>query len=160
MVKVVTVWLQAGFLKLILSLCFRTSGVFDCGWQYSWEGNIVVWAGVDLELRHLCVENRERLAISDDNILDHRGLFCWGASDSAMPQLARRWQHWVTGGGGFGSIYTSGQVTGSPQMWWFVLVHPSVFVFFLIVLKAAEQHSHFEQPELGTDVFTRSAVVL
>lgn len=60
------------------------------------------------------VENKEQMAISDDNILDHRGLH-WGASDSAKPQLAQKVAA-LSNRGGFGSIYTSGQVTGSPQM--------------------------------------------
>lgn len=70
------------------------------------------------------IKNREQLAISDDNILDHHRL-CWGTRDSAMPQLAQRWQHRAAEG--FGSIYTSGQITGSSQMWWFVLIPLGVF---------------------------------
>lgn len=127
MVKVVTVWLQAGFWNswFILSLCFRTSGIFECGLQYSRsEENIFVWAGVDLELRYLYGEQR---ATGHDNILDHHGLH-WGASDSAMPQLAQRWQHWLTEE--FGSIYSSGQGDWFSQMWWFVLVHLGVFWLF------------------------------
>lgn len=71
-------------------------------------------------------ENREQLANSDDNILDHHGLFCWGVSDSARPQLAQKVAA-LSNRERFGSIYTTGQVTGSPQMWRFVLIHPNVF---------------------------------
>lgn len=57
MVKVVTDWLQAGFLKLILSV-FQDKWSIRVWLTILWEGNIVVWAGVDLELRHLCREQR------------------------------------------------------------------------------------------------------
>lgn len=84
--------------------------------------------------------------------------FCWGASDSAMPQLARRWQHWVTGGGGFGSIYTSGQVTGSlPRC-----DDSSSFIHFfsdLCVSKLLNKHSHFEEPELGTKMSSHTPLL-
>lgn len=67
------------------------------------------------------VENREQMAISDDNILELH----WGASDSAKPQLAQKVAA-LSNRGGFGSIYTSGQVTGSPQTWLF-LIHLTMF---------------------------------
>ena len=111
------------------------------------EENNFVWAGVDLE-------RREQLAISDDNILDHIGL-SWGASDSAMPELAQGWQHWVTVKG-FGSIFTVAS--------WLVLHtcdHFSLFVqAFSDCIQSFQATQYLSEPELGTDVFTHSAVVL
>lgn len=54
------------------------------------EGNIFIWAGVNLE----CVdfaENREQLAIRDDNILDLHGISLrrqWQCNAPARPQVA------------------------------------------------------------------------
>lgn len=88
--------------KLILSVCFRISWAFKWNPHLSrWKhfflmfGLVLIWSSV------ISAENREQLATSDDNILDH-GRLRWGASDSAMPQLAQKvaalsnwriWQH-------------------------------------------------------------------
>lgn len=54
---------------------------------------MLFWGGlVFIKNSDISDENRKQLVISDDNILDHHGLCC-GVSDSAIPQLAQRWQH-------------------------------------------------------------------
>ncbi len=124
----------------ILSLCFRTTGLLERDWQNSGgEGDIFVRAGVDRELSHLCREQRATCHYWWQHSWSSRA-FCWGASDSAKPQLALKVAA-SSNGEGFGSIYTSGQLTGSPQIWRFC---PHSSKCFLIVIEAAGRHS---QPE-------------
>lgn len=69
--------------------------VLVCDWQYSGsEQNIFVQASIHLKHRHLCQEQGATGHVWWQNILDHLGLCC-GPSDSAIPQLAQRWKHWV-----------------------------------------------------------------
>lgn len=96
------------------------------------------WAGVDRELRHLSVEDREGPPVSDDNILGHHGL-SWGDSDSAMPQRAQRWQHWVT---------EKDLAACTPVARWLVLPHVMICLHssqtLVWLCPKLLTHSHFE----------------
>lgn len=91
------IWPTVKVVTGILSLCFRTSGVLECDWQYSGgEGNIFVWAGVDLELRPPLSRTESNWPLVMTTFLIITGFVAEALVTVQSPSLPKRWQHWVT----------------------------------------------------------------